>query len=166
VNEKLADICNVLVLLAGLVSAGNAMVRYAYDNSSNAWLELQWYMFAIIIMFGASYTLKKNEHVRVDILYMMMTPRQQLWLDLIGTLVFLLPGCILIGWLSLPFFMQSYAVWEHSSNAGGLLRWPIKLVMPIGFALLSLQGISEVIKRAAALQGIVQIDGKYERPVQ
>ena len=79
VNEKLADICNVLVLLAGLVSAGNAMVRYAYDNSSNAWLELQWYMFAIIIMFGASYTLKKNEHVRVDILYMMMTPRQQLW---------------------------------------------------------------------------------------
>jgi TRAP-type mannitol/chloroaromatic compound transport system permease small subunit len=166
-NEHLGKICDWLVLLACVVSAGNAMVRYAYDTSSNAWLEIQWYMFAVIIMFGASYTLKKNEHVRVDIVYMMLSARQQIWVDIIGTILFLLPACILLGWLSWPFFAQSWAVGEHSSNAGGLLRWPIKLVMPVGFALLTLQGLSELIKRIAALEGLkVELEARYERPVQ
>jgi TRAP-type mannitol/chloroaromatic compound transport system permease small subunit len=165
-NQKLGDICNFLILAACVVSAGNAMIRYAFGYSSNAWLETQWYMFAIVIMFGASYTFKRNEHVRVEILYLMMSERGQLWLDLIGTVVFLIPGCLLLAYLSWPFFHQAYAVGEISSNAGGLIRWPIKFVIPAGFVMLALQGVSEAIKRVAALKGYVVIDAKYERPTQ
>jgi TRAP-type mannitol/chloroaromatic compound transport system permease small subunit len=167
-NEKIGNICNWLVLLACIVSAGNAMVRYAYDTSSNAWLEIQWYMFAVIVMFGASYTMKRNEHVRVDLLYMNLSRRGQLWVDILGTLVFLLPTCTILAWLSWPFFMQSFNVFEHSSNAGGLLRWPIKLVLPVGFALVALQGVSELIKRIAFLNGyaVDSLEAHYERPTQ
>lgn len=167
VNEQIGKVCDWLILLACVVSAGNAMVRYAYDTSSNAWLEIQWYAFAVIVMFGAAYTLKKNEHVRVDIIYVILKARGQLWIDIMGTLLFLLPACVLLVWLSWPFFMQSYNVYEHSSNAGGLLRWPIKLVLPVGFALVALQGISELIKRVASIEGLnVDVETKYERPVQ
>jgi len=165
-NEKIGYICNLLVLGACLVSAGNAMIRYAFGYSSNGWLELQWYMFAFLVMFGASYTFKRNEHVRVEILYLYLSERGQLWLDLIGTLFFLIPSCLLLAYLSWPFFMQAYAVGEMSSNAGGLIRWPIKFVIPAGFVLLALQGVSEVIKRTAALRGEVTIEAKYERPTQ
>jgi TRAP-type mannitol/chloroaromatic compound transport system permease small subunit len=165
-NEKIGNICNLLVLAACLVSAGNAMIRYAFGYSSNGWLELQWYMFAILVMYGASYTFKRNEHVRVEIFYLFLTERGQLWLDLIGTLFFLIPSCLLLSYLSWPFFEQAYAVGEMSGNAGGLVRWPIKFVIPSGFVLLALQGVSEVIKRIAALQGEVTIDAKYERPTQ
>ena len=165
-NEKIGTICNLLVLIACLVSAGNAMIRYAFSYSSNGRLEAQWYMFAILVMFGASYTFKRNEHVRVEILYLMLSERGQLWLDLIGTLFFLIPACLLLAYLSWPFFYQAYAVGEMSGNAGGLLRWPIKFVIPSGFVMLALQGVSEVIKRIAALQGYVTIDAKYERPTQ
>ena len=168
VNEKIGVVCNWLVLLACLVSGGNAMVRYAYDSSSNAWLEVQWYMFAVIVMFGAAYTLKRNEHVRVDLVYMMMSRRGQLWIDILGTLIFLLPTCLILAWLSWPFFMQSYAIGEHSSNAGGLIRWPIKAVLPLGFLLVALQGLSELIKRVAFLIGIPveSLEAHYERPTQ
>jgi TRAP-type mannitol/chloroaromatic compound transport system permease small subunit len=165
-NEKIGYVCNLLVLAACIVSAGNAMIRYAFSYSSNSWLELQWYMFAILVMFGASYTFKRNEHVRVEIFYLFLSERGQLWLDMIGTLFFLIPSCLLLSYLSWPFFMQSYAVSEISSNAGGLVRWPIKIVVPVGFVMLALQGVSEVIKRIAALQGQVTIDAKYERPTQ
>jgi TRAP-type mannitol/chloroaromatic compound transport system permease small subunit len=165
-NAKIGAVCNFLVLLAVLVSAGNAMSRYAFALSNNAWLEVQWYMFAIIVMFGASYTLQRNEHVRVEIFYLLLSERAQLWLDLIGTLVFLIPICLLLAVLSWPFFIESYRVGEWSQNAGGLLRWPIKFVLPAGFVLLALQGVSEVIKRAAALTGHLKIDAHYERPVQ
>ena len=165
-NEKLGAICNFLILAAVVVSAGNAMIRYAFGYSSNSWLELQWYMFALFVMFGASYTFKKNEHVRVEILYLMLSERGQIWLDMIGTLFFLIPSCLLLAYLSWPFFMQSYVVSEISSNAGGLIRWPIKAVVPVGFCFLALQGVSEVIKRIAALQNLVTIDAKYERPTQ
>ena len=166
-NERIGKVCDWLVLLACIVSAANAMVRYAYDISSNAWLELQWYMFAVIVMMGASYTLKKNEHVRVDIWYMTLSERAQIWVDIIGTVIFLLPACVLMGWLSWPFFMQSYAVFEHSSNAGGLIRWPIKFVIPFGFFMLTLQGLSELVKRIAMLQGYqTDVSTHYERPVQ
>ncbi len=114
VNQKIGEFANWMVVLACVVSAGNAMVRYAYDESSNAWLEVQWYMFAIIVMLGASYTLKKNEHVRVDLLYMTLSPRGQLWIDILGTLLFLLPTCAILAWLSWPFFEQSFAVREQS----------------------------------------------------
>jgi len=165
-NEKIGVICNLLVLLACLVSAGNAMIRYAFSYSSNSWLELQWYFFAILVMFGAAYTLKRNEHVRVEIFYVFLSERGQLWLDLIGSLFFLIPVCLFLAYLSWPFFEQAYAVGEMSSNAGGLVRWPIKLVLPLGFVMLAVQGVSEVIKRIAALQGQLTIDAKYERPTQ
>jgi TRAP-type mannitol/chloroaromatic compound transport system permease small subunit len=165
-NEKIGYVCNLLVLLACLVSAGNAMIRYAFGYSSNGWLELQWYMFAILVMFGASYTFKRNEHVRVEILYLMLSERGQLRLDMIGTLFFMIPSCLLLAYLSWPFFMQAYSVGEMSGNAGGLVRWPIKFVIPAGFVLLALQGVSEVIKRLAALRGEATIDAKYERPTQ
>src|SRR6202789_1147984 len=156
INEKIGYFCNFLVLAACIVSAGNAMIRYAFGFSSNGWLELQWYMFAVLVMFGASYTFKRNEHVRVEIFYLFLSERGQLWLDLIGTLFF----------LSWAFFYQAYAVGEMSGNAGGLVRWPIKFVIPAGFVMLALQGVSEVIKRIAALRGQVTIDAKYERPTQ
>jgi TRAP-type mannitol/chloroaromatic compound transport system permease small subunit len=165
-NEKIGYVCNLLVLLACLVSAGNAMIRYAFGYSSNGWLELQWYMFAILVMFGASYTFKRNEHVRVEIFYLMLSERSQLWLDMIGTLFFMIPSCLLLAYLSWPFFMQAYSVGEMSGNAGGLVRWPIKFVIPAGFVMLALQGASEVIKRLAALRGEATIDAKYERPTQ
>ena len=165
-NEKLARLANICVLLSCLVSAINAMIRYAFDMSSNAWLELQWYMFAVVVMFGASYTLQKNEHVRVDVIYMGLSERKRLWVDLIGTVLFLMPACILLGWLAWPFFMQSWNQNEMSSNAGGLLRWPVKFILPLGFALLAFQGLSEIIKRIAALRGYIQLDSKYERPEQ
>ena len=168
-NEKIGTICNLLVLIACLVSAGNAMIRYAFSYSSNGWLEAQWYMFAILVMFGASYTFKRNEHVRVEILYLMLSERGQLWLDLIGTLFFLIPACLLLAYLSWPFFYQAYAVGEMSGNAGGLLRWPVKALLPLGFALMVAQGLSELIKRIAVLRG-QEVAGnaflEYRKPEQ
>jgi TRAP-type mannitol/chloroaromatic compound transport system permease small subunit len=166
INAKLGLTANACVLLACIVSAVNAMVRYAFDISSNAWLELQWYMFAVIVMFGASYTLQRNEHVRVDVVYMNLSERKQEWVDIIGTVLFLLPACAVIGWYSWPFFYESWKVGETSSNAGGLIRWPVKFIVPLGFGLLFLQGISEIIKRIAALEGEKVELVKYERPDQ
>ena len=166
INDRLGIVANWLVLLACLISAGNAMSRYAFDLSSNAWLEIQWYLFAAIVMLGASYTLKMNEHVRVDIVYTHLSERGKEWLDLIGTAVFLVPSMLTIAWYSIPFFLQSWQVQEISGNAGGLLRWPVKILVPVGFTLVALQGISEIIKRAASLRGDVRYVTHYERPVQ
>lgn len=165
-NEKIGNICNVLVFAACAVSAGNAMIRYAFSYSSNGWLEAQWYMFAFIVMLGSSYTFKRNEHVRVEIFYLMLSERGQLWLDLIGILFVLIPVCLFLAYLSWPLFYSAYQIGEMSGNAGGLVRWPIKFVLPAGFVMLALQGLSEAIKRAAALQGEITIDAKYERPTQ
>jgi TRAP-type mannitol/chloroaromatic compound transport system permease small subunit len=165
-NERLGRVANWMILIACVISAANAMIRYAFDISSNAWLEIQWYLFAGVVMLGASYTLQRNEHVRVDILYTQLPERGKEWLDLVGTAVFLIPSCLLIGWLSWPFFYESWHIQEHSGNAGGLLRWPVKILVPVGFALLALQGVSEIIKRAAALRGYVRLESHYERPVQ
>jgi TRAP-type mannitol/chloroaromatic compound transport system permease small subunit len=165
-NERLGWLANAFVLLACLISAGNAMSRYAFDLSSNAWLEIQWYLFAAMVMLGASYTLKMNEHVRVDILYIHLSERGKEWLDLIGTAVFLVPSMLVITYYSLNFFMQSWNVQEISGNAGGLIRWPVKLLIPLGFTLVALQGVSEIIKRAAALRGDVTFESRYERPLQ
>ena len=166
VNDRLGIVANWLVLLACLISAGNAMSRYAFDLSTNAWLEIQWYLFAAIVMLGASYTLKMNEHVRVDIVYTHLSERGKEWLDLIGTAVFLVPSMLTIAWYSVPFFLQSWQVQEISGNAGGLIRWPVKILVPLGFTLVALQGISEIIKRAASLRGDVRYVTHYERPVQ
>ena len=166
INEKIGYVTNLLVLLSVIVSAGNAMTRYAFNLSSNGWLEVQWYMFALVVMYGASYTLRRNEHVRVEIFYLMLSERAQLWLDLICTILFLIPVCLLLAYLSWPFFKLSYDTAEISGNAGGLIRWPIKFVLPSGFVLLALQGVSEIIKRIAAIEGLAKIDAHYERPLQ
>jgi TRAP-type mannitol/chloroaromatic compound transport system permease small subunit len=160
---KLAD---WLVLFACLISAGNAGVRYIFSYSSNAFLEIQWYLFGALVFLGASYTLQINEHVRVDLVYSSVSDRTRLWIDALGFSLFFLPVTLYLTWLSVPFAQQSVVSQEHSSNAGGLILWPIKLMVPIGFALLTLQGVSELIKRVAALQGDVTLDTHYEKPLQ
>ncbi|HZQ71954.1 MAG TPA: TRAP transporter small permease subunit [Burkholderiales bacterium] len=166
VNEKLGLVADVLVFLSCLISAGNAFSRYAFSLSSNAWLEIQWYMFGALVMLGASYTLKRNEHVRVDIVYANLSTRKQIGVDIFGTILFLLPATLIMTYLSWPVFYNSWIEGEISVNAGGLVRWPIKIFLPLGFALLSLQGISELIKRIAMLTGHMKADLHYERPLQ
>jgi TRAP-type mannitol/chloroaromatic compound transport system permease small subunit len=166
VNDRLGRLAAWMVLAACLISAGNAMTRYAFDLASNAWIELQWYLFATMVMFGAAYTLKLNEHVRVDIFYMQLSDRGRLWLDLVCTALFLIPSMLVIAWYSWPFAMQSWATREFSQNPGGLVRYPIKFLLPLGFTLVALQGVSEVIKRVAALRGDIRYTARYERPLQ
>lgn len=165
-NECIGRIACWMVLLACVISAGNAMLRYGFSISSNAWLEIQWYLFGGIVMLGAARTLKINQHVRVDVLYSRYSERTRLWVDLLGGLMFLLPMVAVIGWLSWPMFLNAYAIGETSGNAGGLLRWPVKLLVPLGFLLLALQGGAEIIKRAAALTGHKSLEANYERPLQ
>jgi len=165
-NERVSKLAVWLVLLSCLVSAGNALIRYTLDISSNAWLELQWYMFAGIVMLGAAYTLKANEHVRVDVVYGRLQPRTRAWIDLLGMILFLMPASILIMKMSWPFFWESLSQHETSPNAGGLLRWPVKIVIPVGMGLIALQGLSEIIKRIGYLRGIYNMDTHYERPMQ
>lgn len=143
-----------LVLVAVLVSAGNALARYGFDLSSNAWLEIQWYLFSAIFLLGAGWTLLRNAHVRIDVLSSRASERTRAWIDILGGVLFLLPMAILILYFSWPMFVQSYVGHEISSDAGGLVRWPVKLLIPAGFALLALQGVSELIKRIAFLRGI------------
>jgi len=166
VNAKIGWIADWLVLLSCLISAGNAFSRYAFGISSNAWLEIQWYMFAAMVMLGASYTLQRNEHVRVDIVYANVSTRRQIGIDVFGFVLFMLPATVIMTYLSWPIFHNSWALGEVSSNAGGLIRWPVKIFLPIGFALLTLQGISELIKRVAMLRGDMKADLHYERPLQ
>jgi TRAP-type mannitol/chloroaromatic compound transport system permease small subunit len=159
-------VATVAVLVAVLISSGNAASRYLFHVSSNAWLEIQWYLFAIMVFFGAGWTLKLNEHVRVDLVYSSVSDRTRLWIDTIGLILFLLPAMGLLAWMTWPIFYESWRIGEQSSNAGGLIRWPVKLVMPIGFALVFLQGLSELIKRIAALRHRVELDTHYEKPLQ
>ncbi|HSU62893.1 MAG TPA: TRAP transporter small permease subunit [Burkholderiales bacterium] len=165
-NERLSWIADWLVFLSCLISAGNAFSRYAFSISSNAWLEIQWYMFGAVVMLGASFTLRRNEHVRVDIVYSNLSTRRQIGIDIFGTILFLLPATIIMVYLSWPVFYNSWTEGEISGNAGGLIRWPIKIFLPLGFALLSLQGISELIKRIAMLTGHMKADLHYDRPLQ
>lgn len=165
-NDRFAIIASYLVLFACLVSAGNASIRYALDRGSNAWLELAWYMFAGIVMLGTSKVLRVNEHVRVDIIYGSRTSRTKALIDLMGLVLFLMPMAVLMIYLSWPFVAESYVLREMSSNAGGLIRWPFRVMLPLGFALLAMQGIAEIIKRIAYLRGELQMDTHYERPLQ
>ena len=157
VNEKIAGAVSWALLAAVVICAGNALIRYTFNYSSNAWLEIQWYLYGGMFMLAAAYTLKRDEHVRIDVIVGRFSKRTQVWIDLIGFLVFLLPICLLILWYGIPFAVISIQSQEMSSNAGGLIVWPAKLLVPAGFALLVLQGISEIIKRIAFLAG--RIDG-------
>jgi len=165
-NEKFGVIANWLVLLAALISAGNAGSRYLFSESSNAWLEIQWYMYAAMVLLGGPFTLKMNEHVRVDLVYGMVSEKTRIWIDIVGGFLFLLPICIILIYFTWPWFVDSWRIGESSSNAGGLLRWPVKLMLPVGFFLMALQGVSELIKRIAALEHVIDVEFKYEKPLQ
>ena len=155
-----------LVLFVTLISAGNAMSRYMFSLSSNAWLEIQWQLFSGIFLLGAAQVLKMNGHVRVDLVYGSVPQRGKLWIDILGIIFFLFPTMLVLTYFSWHFFVPSFQSGEHSSNTGGLLFWPVKLLMPVGFGLVFLQGVSELIKRFAALGGLVDEPVEYEAPMQ
>lgn len=166
ISDVFGFIAKWLVLLACLVSAGNAVVRYLISYSSNGLLEIQWYMFGGVVLLGAAQTLRLNEHVRVDLLYSNVSDKARLWIDIFGFTVFLLPVMAYLMYLTWPFFVSSFESKEMSMNAGGLILWPAKLLLPVGFALLFLQGLAELAKRIAALTGAMRIDTHYEAPLQ
>jgi TRAP-type mannitol/chloroaromatic compound transport system permease small subunit len=188
-NYRMGVIANYLVLFAALLSAANAGFRYAingliqlsrdfhflggiqtlvswYGNNSNAFLEGQWYMFAGMVLFGAAWTLKVNEHVRVDLVYGWVSDRTRLWIDLLGCLFFLMPMCVVLTYVTWPWFVDAWYSGEVSTNAGGLPRWPVKLILPVGFALVALQGVSEIIKCIAAMTIGYRREHAYEKPLQ
>lgn len=188
-SRRVGGIAIYMVLFSSLVSAFNALARYStgsffwldaqlgidffsrvvklYGANSNALLEAQWYMFAGIVMLGGPWTLKLNEHVRVDLVYGgMVGERTRTWIDLLGGIVFLLPMCLLMIYFTLPWFWQSYVTNEQSVNAGGLVRWPVKIMVPFGFALMALQSVSEIVKCVLALRTNYVREFAYEKPLQ
>lgn len=165
-SEGAGKVAEWLVLAACLVSATNAVVRYLFSYSSNGFLEVQWYMFGALVFLGAAHTLRMNEHVRVDLVYASVSERTQVWIDILGFVVFFLPVVGYLAYLSWPFFLQSWRSGEASNNAGGLILWPAKAILPLGFGLLFLQGVAELIKRVLVLHGDMRLEAKYEKPVQ
>ncbi|MBA5688189.1 TRAP transporter small permease subunit [Rugamonas apoptosis] len=156
-NEKVANAVAYALLAAVTICTVNALVRYIFNASSNAWLEIQWYLFAAMFMLASSHTLKRDEHVRIDVIAGRFSKRTQVWIDLFGFVLFLMPISLVILYFGVPFALGSIQSGEMSSNAGGLIVWPAKLLVPVGFALMVLQGVSEIIKRIAFLAG--KIDG-------
>lgn len=164
INEKIGLAISWALLLAVLICSGNALVRYIFNTSSNAWLEIQWYLFGAIFLLASSYTLKRNEHVRIDVVVGRFSKRTQVWVDVFGFTFFLLPATLLILYFAIPFAYESIRNQEVSSNAGGLIIWPAKTLIPVGFLLLTLQGISELIKRIGFLMGLVDAS-EFEKQV-
>jgi TRAP-type mannitol/chloroaromatic compound transport system permease small subunit len=165
-SMRIGQVAALCMVAACAVSCGNALLRYAFSRSSNFWLEIQWYLFGAMFMLAAAYTLQRNEHVRVDLIYGTLKPRARLLFDIFGTLLFLIPTCAVAGWLTFWFFWDAWVTGEQAANAAGLPRWPAKLMFPLGFALLLLQAASELIKRIEALLGVQAFDTSYETPVQ
>jgi TRAP-type mannitol/chloroaromatic compound transport system permease small subunit len=164
INEKIGLAISWALLLAVLICSGNALVRYIFNTSSNSWLEIQWYLFGAIFLLASAYTLKRNEHVRIDVVVGRFSKRTQVWVDVFGFIFFLLPATLLILYFSIPFAYESIRNQEVSSNAGGLIIWPAKTLIPVGFFLLTLQGISELIKRIGFLMGLVDAS-EFEKQV-
>jgi len=154
-NERVGHLVYWLILIMVLVSAANASSRYALSIASNAWLELQWYLFSAVFLLCAGYTLRHNEHIRIDVVASRFSRRTQIWVDVFGLIFFLLPISIYMMWSSWPIFMNAWNSGEISASAGGLIRWPARLLVPAGFFLLTLQGVSELIKRVATLMGLI-----------
>lgn len=152
-NERIGRIVMWGVLAATLIATGNALAKHFLGQGSNAWLEAQWYAFGALFLLGAGYTLKHNGHVRIDVLHQRLSARTRAWIDLLGGLLFLLPFAGLLAWLSWSLFAEAWRIQEMSSDAGGLLRWPAKLMLPVGFGLLFLQGISDIIKQVGIIRG-------------
>ncbi len=154
-NEIVGRAMGWLILLAILISATNAVVRKVFSTSSNAWLEAQWYLFGAAFLLASAYTLKQNEHIRIDIIYGIWSRRTQHWIDLFGHVVFLMPFCLLMIYYLAPWVAASYRSGEVSTNAGGLTIWPAKALLLLGFCLLALQGLSEIIKKIAVMRGLI-----------
>jgi TRAP-type mannitol/chloroaromatic compound transport system permease small subunit len=165
-SERFAQIASYTVLLSAMICAGNAFIRYGVDWSSNGMLEIQWYLFAWMVMVGAPYVLKVNEHVRVDLLYGKLKGNGPVYVDIFGIIIFLLPIMGYMAYLSFPYFLNTMMSGEMSQNAGGLIRWPAVLALPVGFAMVWLQGLAELIKRVAYLRGEYAMDTHYEKPLQ
>jgi TRAP-type mannitol/chloroaromatic compound transport system permease small subunit len=157
-SERVGRLVSWLILGAVLVSTLNALIRYAFNIGSNAFLELQWYLFSAVFLLGSAWTLKRNEHIRIDVVVGRFSPRVHAWIDILGTLFFLLPLCAIVLYNGIPFAIDAIQSNEQSTNAGGLVVWPAKILLPLGFILLALQGLAELFKRAAFLGGL--IDGK------
>ncbi|MDT1063397.1 TRAP transporter small permease subunit [Paracoccus sp. CPCC 101403] len=155
VNTMIGRAVTWFILVAVLVSAGNAIIRKVFNTSSNAWLELQWYLYGVAFLGAAAYTLKENEHIRIDIIYGMWARRRQHWIDLIGHVLFLMPFVTLMIYFLWPWVMRSYRSGEVSTNSGGLILWPAKALLLAGFILLFFQGISEIIKKVAVMRGVI-----------
>ncbi|MCB1887533.1 MAG: TRAP transporter small permease subunit [Rhodocyclaceae bacterium] len=153
VNDKIGRVTIWLVLVASVISAGNAFSRYGFNLSSNAMLEVQWYLFSAVFLLCSGYTFLRNEHVRIDLVSNRLSAKSRNWVDIVGIVLFLLPVCYMIVTMSWPSFVESYVNDEQSSNAGGLVRWPVRILIPIGFTLLGLQALSELIKRVAFVTG-------------
>lgn len=154
-NERIGKAVIWLILLAILVSAANAIVRKVFSTSSNAWLELQWYLYGAAFMLAAAYTLKENEHIRIDIFYGTRSRRTQHWIDLVGHVFFLLPFVVLMAWMLVPYAWQAWKIGQISTNAGGLIIWPARAILAGGFVLLVLQAISEIVKKIAVMRGLI-----------
>lgn len=154
-NSQVGKYVIWLILASTVISGINAIVRKVFNYSSNAYLEVQWYLFAASFLLAAGYTLLQGEHVKIDVVSSRFSKRGQIWIDVIGFTLFLTPVCLTILWYGIPFFLQGFNSGEMSSNAGGLIRWPVYLMIPLGFGLLLLQGFSELIKRVAFLQGLI-----------
>ena len=152
-NEFIGKWVGWLILASILISAINAVIRKAFNMSSNSWLELQWYLFGAAFLLAAAYTLKQNEHIRIDIIYGLWSRRVQHWIDLFGHVFFLMPFVLLMIYYFVPYFLLSFRTQEISTNAGGLIIWPAKFLLLLGFFLLGLQGISEIIKKIAVMRG-------------
>ena len=155
-NRQIGKYAIWLILASTVISGVNALVRKIFNTSSNAFLEVQWYLFAAAFLLAAGYTLLNNEHVKIDVIYSKFSRTKQIWIDIIGFAFFLTPVCLAVLWYSMPFFLKGYHSGEMSNNAGGLIRWPVYALMPLGFTLLMLQGWSELIKRFAFLQGLIE----------
>jgi len=155
INERIGKLVAWLGLAAVVGCTANAIARYVFNVASNAWLELQWYFNAAVFLLIAAYALKRNEHVRIDVINGRLSPRAQAWIDILGALFMLLPAVAIIAWYSWPSLVNSYDIQEYSSDPGGLIRWPVRLLIPVAFTLLGLQAISEIIKRVGFLKGLV-----------
>jgi len=166
INDRFATIAKWAVILSCVISCLNAVVRYVFNASSNGWLEIQWYLFAACVMLGAAQVLRVNEHVRVDVFYGQLSSRKKVWIDLLGLVFFLMPAMLTMLYFSTPLFLKMWVSGEMSSNAGGLIRWPAMLMLPLGFSLVLLQGVAEIIKRIGWLNHTYEMDIHYERPLQ
>jgi TRAP-type mannitol/chloroaromatic compound transport system permease small subunit len=165
VNERIGKASSWLILLAVVICTVNALVRYSVNLSSNGWLEVQWYLNSAMFLLVAAYALKRNNHVRIDVIAGRLSPRAQAWIDILGSLFAFLPVSLIIIWYSWPSLVNSWDLGEHSSDPGGLIRWPVRLLIPVAFSMLALQGVSELIKRVAFLKGLIPNPAEHPKEI-